>query len=88
MQFELTTNTITNNPQQAILIYPNPAKDMVYFQTQANYSIQIINSIGQIVLCTHSSKSNSIDLSGLRQGMYFLKFYNEKETILKKLNIE
>lgn len=74
--------------ENTIVLYPNPTKDMVYIQSQKKYSLQITNSLGQVVLSIASLNNNSIDLSAMEKGIYFLRFFNEEESILKKLNIE
>jgi len=83
-----TSNTPKLSSENDIIIYPNPAKNIVYIQTQKDYSIQIINSLGQVVFCTQSLQNGSIDISALNHGVYYLRFYNKKESILKKLNVK
>ncbi len=67
--------------ENTIVLYPNPTKDMVYIQSQKKYSLQITNSLGQVVLSIASLNNNSIDLSAMEKGIYFphnlyLKWFN------------
>lgn len=67
-----------NEVLNTISIYPNPVKDMLYFQTKENVlKIEIYDVSGRII----SSKSileNKVNLSELKAGNYFLKLHTEK----------
>ncbi|UPT67290.1 MAG: T9SS type A sorting domain-containing protein [Sphingobacteriales bacterium JAD_PAG50586_3] len=55
-----------------IVIYPNPAEDVLYINSaKAISSVQLYNGVGQ--LCYTSSNSNAINAAGLPSGLYVLK---------------
>jgi len=81
-----TPTTITEN-ENAISIYPNPIEDFVTISGINNsiYGISITNGNGQIVRQI-SKVSNSIDLSDLDAGFYFIQLtMSTGELITKKI---
>lgn len=70
-----------------IAIYPNPAHNDF---TVSNFSgtIAIIDATGNLVYNDTISKEEKIDISNLNKGLYFVKFYENNETITKKLIIQ
>jgi len=67
----------------AFQIYPNPVNDILYIYcgNERVDNIELINLQGVIVLSslTNQSLTQKIDLSGLSQGVYFLKIINDKK---------
>ena len=59
---------------ESIKLFPNPAADHINIETAGleNMNIQIVNINGSVVLNT-INKTNSIDISGLANGIYLLK---------------
>ena len=69
-----------------ITIYPNPATDLVYINYEENATVEIINMQGQLVATkTLKEKNSSIDVSGLRNGVYSLRVKTGSEVITKKI---
>jgi len=69
-----------------VLIYPNPASDLLTIVNKENISDILIYSItGQLLIQQklHQQKS-IIDISSLTKGIYLLKLRNHKEIITKK----
>ncbi len=71
-----------------IKIFPNPAKDKLYFEYNQGPSIDnisICNVFGQeLANCSHISSQSSIDISTFLPGLYLLKFeYAGKFQVLK-----
>lgn len=67
-------------------IYPNPAKDNILYikgdesvLSDGNTTIQIFHSNGQLIY--NSKYSNSIDISELSQGIYFVSLVNNQKQI-------
>jgi hypothetical protein len=72
-------NSVVNS-QSSLIIYPNPASDILKIQLPREYineSIQIYNSLGCLVKRVKLSQSNSIDIKGLPNGIYFLRLDNQ-----------
>lgn len=63
-------------------VYPNPADATLSVRNAKNIqlnSVSIYNSLGQLLLAVpNANTSESIDVSGLQTGNYFLKLYTEK----------
>lgn len=66
---------IKENKQEenSLIIYPNPVSETIYITAPENINgeIEIINSIGQVVIKTKSQKE--IDVSKLQSGLYFIR---------------
>ena len=74
-------------------IYPNPAQDNVYvisnIMDDRTINVSIMNATGKIVLMQKVFSNESIDISGLSNGFYFVRIYDRTENIdlMKKLII-
>ena len=79
---------ITNIEQtQSINIYPNPANDRLYIETQTlTQTIEIFDIYGRRQKSiVNSQRSTVIDLSELKSGIYFVKINTEKGNIVKRI---
>lgn len=79
-----------NNLIENFSFYPNPAKNIINFaSTKNNISkVQIFNVIGKKVLETKNIKNNSLNISTLNKGIYFLRVYDiENKKATQKLII-
>ncbi|MCC6182505.1 MAG: T9SS type A sorting domain-containing protein [Bacteroidia bacterium] len=69
---ELESNKLTGD----ILVYPNPATDVINFQlkdSKDNYIIEIYSSLGQVVYTGKvDQNNNSINVSQFSNGMYII----------------
>lgn len=87
--FFSSVNDIQNN--NLISIYPNPSTGRIKIQSTTNTpkaSIQIFNLNGQKVYETNTiPSSGNLDLP-LPDGIYILKYSDEKETAVKRLLIQ
>jgi CubicO group peptidase (beta-lactamase class C family) len=71
------TNTVT--------VYPDPANSFIqlsFTQTQNNFGVEIINTLGEIVLKTQ--EQYKLDISQLQKGIYFLKINSGNDLFVKK----
>jgi hypothetical protein len=92
----ILTYTKKNKPElitSAIKIYPNPSQGLLTISLsngafeQLNYKVSIINSQGRKILEMEkslSSNSNTIDVSGLRNGYYFLVLETSSQKIIER----
>lgn len=71
--------------ENQISIYPNPVKNTLHIiQANSNINtISIYNVIGKLVLSTNYS--NTINLSKLNSGLYFVKFNMDNKVVIKKI---
>lgn len=67
---------------ETIQIYPNPmTSELVIEGLNQEYSAEILNQYGLVVISKNLSTKNTIDVSGLNAGMYFLRLYDDKGTV-------
>ncbi|NND88540.1 MAG: T9SS type A sorting domain-containing protein [Flavobacteriaceae bacterium] len=66
-----------------IQIYPNPTADILNFSMKdmVETSVAVIDTNGRVVMNTEISENNSIDVSELRSGVYFVQFDIEGRTV-------
>lgn len=80
---------IYGNIEDDFLIYPNPADRIITISHKTNLSIDrvnIFNCLGKKVL-TQYNRTNTIDISTLQQGLFFVELYSGELIIRKKLVI-
>ena len=73
-----------------ISIYPNPSsEELIISETEKQDcpSIQIINSIGQIIYSDNCLKSERINIKQLNDGTYYLKYVNSKKFAVKTFQV-
>jgi hypothetical protein len=74
-------------------VFPNPISQNIYIQSNNNQLISKLtlkNSIGQIILAKAiktPSENETLDVSSISEGSYFLEIYQEKEGLLKVVKI-
>lgn len=73
-------------------IYPNPANDLIYinFKNNDKYSVELLDVNGRVILTKVFEKNikNSIDISTLKAGEYFLKAQSSDKIKIEKLIIK
>lgn len=79
----LTTGVVTLN-EQSVILYPNPAENVLYLSGVENANVSIFDLNGRNVL-NQSNVSNQIDVSTLPKGMYSVKIESGNESITRKL---
>jgi hypothetical protein len=69
-------------------IYPNPANDMITFETSSSQQdkvISLLNVLGQIVMQQPMTQQRSeIDVRRLSKGLYFLKLTTKNGSVVRK----
>jgi hypothetical protein len=73
-------------------IYPNPAKDVVSIECEFSlhkWNVTVLNALGQQVLPNRSLQGNnglySIDISGLKTGLYYIRLEKDGNQFSKKV---
>jgi len=82
-------NSVENNDTQDFLCFPNPASERLFIQSAEKVlRIEILDLSGILRLTSELSADNSIDLSGLQTGQYFIKiFAGDKRFVTKSFTI-
>jgi hypothetical protein len=65
---------------QNITVFPNPTATAIYFQTDLTLrdeKVSIFTLSGQLIREQSVAADNSIDLSSLSSGTYFIQFHNK-----------
>ena len=71
------------NTENSIVIYPNPAKEMITIETSIPYVVvSISNVLGQEVI--NKQKTKIINIETLKNGIYFIQLFDESGKVLKK----
>ena len=72
-----------------VTVYPNPVNDMLYIETETEVEEVVVYDIYGRVQNLRNLKTqklrNSIDLSELKSGIYFVKINTEKGNIVKRI---
>jgi hypothetical protein len=64
------------------IVYPNPTTEMIIIQSNSVRNVSVMDEFGRVVL---TSKSNTIDVSNLSNGVYILRINNTtKKIIIRK----
>lgn len=74
-----------------IAVYPNPTKDEVTITNIALEKATVYNTLGQLVksfTLNSGNTSNTISLSGLPQGVYYVYLINQETASVKKVIVE
>ncbi|MBN2776581.1 MAG: T9SS type A sorting domain-containing protein [Bacteroidales bacterium] len=83
---DFSVGRVNNLEKSNFSIYPNPAKDYVtVFSGSENSIVKIYNMLGNLKSIVKLDRNNVIDISGLSEGMYIMRFSDGAKTIDKKL---
>ncbi|MEZ4803053.1 MAG: T9SS type A sorting domain-containing protein [Gelidibacter sp.] len=78
---QLVTLSINENSLEEISIFPNPATQILNFNGfTERLSLKIFDVLGKQMLNTTLPVNQSLDISSLQAGMYFIKFDNSNTT--------
>ncbi|MDR0833877.1 MAG: C10 family peptidase [Candidatus Symbiothrix sp.] len=82
--FKASSTGINNiQPQEKISIYPNPAKDEIFIQSETPIEkVEILDLSGHPMISTNSTILN---VSPLPQGVYFVRIVIDGQSVTKKV---
>lgn len=77
-----TLNTPTFLIEESISVFPNPAKNILYFRGQLSetFKISVYNILGKRVINTTLNENSYLDISQLNNGVYILKLEDSNIT--------
>jgi hypothetical protein len=82
------TLSVEETEKELPLVYPNPSEGLFYLNLgKGNWQVQVYDITGRKVLESQNDGMGSVDLSGRRSGMYFLKATNGTQEINTKIVI-
>ena len=84
----LTTFIKENNSKNNLLIYPNPANEIItLFDSENNRgTVELYNNIGQLVFKQEvNSNQTDVSLKNLSKGIYIIRVLLENKQIVKKI---
>jgi Leucine-rich repeat (LRR) protein len=82
---------LEDNTFDKFAIYPNPTKGEVNIQNVNLEKATVYNSLGQLVksfVLNSADTNNTINLSGLPKGVYYIYLINQDATSAKKIIVE
>ncbi|MFN8295381.1 MAG: S8 family peptidase [Chitinophagales bacterium] len=74
--------------ENELLIFPNPFQNTITFSTKTNLhieSINMLNSVGQLIFAVNAPTENTITFNDLPKGMYLLQVATNRGILIKKL---
>ena len=86
------TNSILNIDevsQENIMLYPNPTNGILHIENAEGYQIEIFTILGKSIFNKPSvNKQESINLSNLTPGVYYVKIQNQHTKIVKRVIVK
>ena len=87
INFSISTG-IGDEVFETVQVYPNPTNGKLFLRGTNNTDIKIYSAIGTEVASYENFKGNTIDLSNLENGIYFINIVLEDKTVVnKKINL-
>lgn len=82
---DVQPTSVESNETNA-MIYPNPTKDIVYIKGEKFERIEVVNTMGQLLMSQEQvSSCAELNLNHLSPGIYFLKVYYSKGIVCYRL---
>lgn len=76
----------SNNSTKPFIMYPNPTKGLVFIKSNSTAEkIEVYNVTGQ--LCLQETNSKSLNVSHLANGIYFVKFFYNRNVFTSLLTV-
>lgn len=82
----IPTHIDNDRESNQIGVYPNPASNAIFIKANnysGDYEVEIYNVLGMCV--QKSATRDSIDVSNLAKGIYYIKIQRENEAIVKQI---
>jgi len=81
---------IEENQGAAVQISPNPASDKISISGIEKWpvNIEIVDVKGQQVISINNLNRNEVDVSGLKDGLYFIRITSNDWSVVRKLVVK
>lgn len=73
---------VHENTADVVALYPNPVKDRLNIMVENFQSVEVFNVVGQQV---QTSTEAVVDMSGLLQGIYFIRVAADGKNVVKRI---
>lgn len=73
---------------ESVSVYPNPASERVFVRMDTDSQLSELSLYGLLGQRLQTTKENSISVSGLPKGVYFLQVKTDKGEVTKKIMVE
>lgn len=86
MLVRLLGNSVLSNENFEIeknIVYPNPARELIYISNFSSIEYEIFNMLGETIL-KGISNGNQINVNSIKKGVYFLSLKNDNKIINQK----
>ncbi|MFW5804914.1 MAG: T9SS type A sorting domain-containing protein [Bacteroidales bacterium] len=67
-------------------VFPNPSTGKVHIESDTYQQCAIYSALGKLIQ-THDIRDGNLTISGLKTGMYFIRFFDEQDSETRKLII-
>ena len=81
---EASFDGVIEAQESMVMVYPNPANDVLNIVANGSVEYQLINSVGQVVMSGNVEGSARINVGGLNSGVYFLKVNENVQKVVIK----
>jgi len=83
---EETSTVVETTEVEATTLFPNPVSDILNIQSKSEIiEVQIYDNAGKLMVNQSSSFNNGINMSGIRDGMYYVKIHTEDGIEFEKI---
>jgi hypothetical protein len=76
------------DPISTLHVFPNPGNGMFQIEVNGEYELQVINTLGKIILTDKINNQKTIDLSSQPSGSYILQLKSDKQIMNTHLVIQ
>lgn len=85
---DIVTGIVDQNNSEPFTVYPNPADNFIFINTQLASHYQIIDIKGEVITSGINIPGTLINVSKLDKGIYLLRITEEENNYTRKLVIE
>lgn len=80
---------IAEHKAPGVSIYPNPTTGPVQltFSDAGNYSVEVLNSLGEVVRTARMSGNSTMDLGNLAKGVYSVRVSNNEAATVQRVTL-
>jgi hypothetical protein len=83
VNFSIATG-VGNEAFEAVKVYPNPTNGKLFFRGTEGADVKVYSVTGSLVADVKDFSNNSIDLSGMQPGIYYVSIILEDKTVVTK----